>query len=86
MPTPPDSSEVIEITPEPTPTTAPVQVSEHRVQRGDTLTSIAKKYYGDNNDYVGKLGKYNNIPAPYNTIVIDQIIKIPPLEVLLEVE
>lgn len=86
VPTPPDDT--IEVTPEPTPTVtaAPVQVKEHTVKPGDTLTSIVKIYYGDNYDYVEKLGKYNNIPAPYNTIVIDQKIKIPPLEELLKVE
>ena len=75
-----------EATPEPTPTEAPVQITEHTVQSGDTLSSIARKYYGDNYTYVEKLGKYNNIPAPYDTIILGQKIKIPPMEVLLEVE
>lgn len=75
-----------EVTPEVTPTEAPVQITEYTVQRGDTLSSIARKHYGDNYAYVEKLGKYNNIPAPYDTIVLGQKLKIPPLEVLLEVE
>ena len=85
-PTPEAPPEDIEVTPEPTPTEAPVQVTEHIVQKGDTLSSIARKYYGDNFEYVEKLGKYNNIPAPYNTIILGQKIKIPPLEELLKVE
>lgn len=75
-----------EPTPEATPTEAPVQVTEHVVQSGDTLSSIARKYYGDDYIYIEKLGKYNNIPAPYNTIILGQKIKIPPLEELLKVE
>ncbi|NLX76896.1 MAG: LysM peptidoglycan-binding domain-containing protein [Clostridiaceae bacterium] len=75
-----------EPTPEPTPTeAAAAEVIEHTVQRGETLSSIARKYYGSD-AYYEKLGKYNNIPAPYNTISIDQKIKIPPLEELLKVE
>ena len=62
-----------------------MQITEHTVQSGDTLSSIARKYYGDNYTYVEKLGKYN-IPAPYDTIILGQKIKIPPMEVLLEVE
>ncbi|AGC67649.1 serine/threonine protein phosphatase [Thermoclostridium stercorarium subsp. stercorarium DSM 8532] len=73
-----------EPTEEPTPTEAPVQ--EYTVQQGDTLSSIARKFYGDNYIYVEKLGKYNNIPAPYDKIMLGQKIKIPPLDVLLEVE
>jgi len=86
-PTPtPEVTPEPEITPEPTITKAPVQVTEHIVQKGDTLSSIARKYYGDNYTYVEKLGKYNNIPAPYDTIILGQRIKIPPLEELLKVE
>jgi len=85
---PPDEPEDTPEEPEeePEPTEAPVQVTEHIVQQGDTLSSIARKYYGDNFIYVEKLGKYNNIPAPYNTIIIGQKIKIPPLDELLKVE
>lgn len=78
-----------EITPEPTEEPSPTEVpdvQEYTVQRGDTLSSIAKKFYGNDFIYVEKLGKYNNIPAPYNTIIEGQKIKIPPLEVLLETE
>jgi len=73
-----------EVTPEPTAT--PAEVKEHRVKPGDTLSKIARQYYGDDYGYVVKLGKYNGIPEPYDTIVIDQIIKIPPVDVLLKVK
>lgn len=82
---PEDTPEVTpEVTPEATPTEVPVQV--HIVQSGETLSSIARKYYGSDYTYIEKLGKYNNIPAPYNNIMLGQEIKIPPLEVLLQVE
>lgn len=73
-----------EVTPEatPEPTQAPAQMKTHKVQPGETLTAIAKQYYGDNWAYVEKLGMYNNIPAPYNTIVVGQELKIPPKEEL----
>jgi serine/threonine protein phosphatase PrpC/LysM repeat protein len=85
-PTPEATDEVTptpEITPE--PTKAAVEIREHRVRPGDTLSKIARQYYGDDYAYVEKLGKYNEIPEPYDTIVIDQIIKIPPIEVLMKV-
>ncbi|NLN64511.1 MAG: LysM peptidoglycan-binding domain-containing protein [Clostridiaceae bacterium] len=73
-----------EPTPEPTPTQAPVaEVKTHKVASGETLSSIARKYYGDNWVYVERLGMYNQIPAPYDTIVVDQILKIPPKEELM---
>lgn len=72
-----------EVTPEPSETT--IEVKEHRVKPGDTLSKIARQYYGDDYAYVEKLGKYNNIPEPYDKIVIDQIIKIPPIDVLMKI-
>ena len=80
-----------EATPEPTPeatpepTQPPAETKEHTVVSGDTLTSIAKKYYGDDNSLVEKLGKYNEIPEPYNNIILGQKIIIPPKEELLKI-
>lgn len=78
-----------EVTPErtpeatPTPTQAPVaEVKIHKVQKGETLSSIAKIYYGDNWIYVERLGMYNKIPAPYDNISIGQELKIPSKEEL----
>ncbi len=71
-----------EPTPEPTPEPTQTEIQEHVVEPGETLTSIARKYYGDNYIYVEKLGRYNKIPAPYDNIVIDQTLKIPPKQVL----
>lgn len=86
-PTTKDTGEVTptpEVTPE--PTKEPAKIKEHRVKPGDTLSKIAREYYGDGYTYVEKLGKYNGIPEPYNSIVIDQIIKIPPEDVLLKIK
>ena len=47
----------------------------YKVQRGDTLWSIAKKYMGDGSKYT-ELAKYNNIANP-NVIVPGTVIKIP---------
>lgn len=67
----------------PTPTQTPVaEVKIHKVQKGETLSSIAKQYYGDNWIYVEKLGMYNKIPAPYDKITIGQELKIPSKEEL----
>lgn len=84
--TPPPSDEPDEEvtpTPEPTPTPTPTpEIIEHKVKSGDSIHSITKKYYGDTS-LADKLCKYNNITDP-NKIKVDQIIKIPPKEVLLE--
>lgn len=70
--------------PTPAPTKAPsAEVKIHKVKKGETLSSIAKMYYGDNWIYVEKLGMYNKIPAPYNSIMIDQELKIPSKEELM---
>lgn len=81
----PEPDETPTPTPEvtPTPTQAPVaEVKIHKVQKGETLSSIAKQYYGDDWTYVEKLGIYNKIPAPYNNISIGQELKIPSKEEL----
>lgn len=68
--------------PMPAQTQAEAEIKEHVVVKGDTLSSIARKYYGDNYAYVERLGMYNKIPAPYDSIIVGQKIKIPPKEVL----
>ncbi len=85
----PEPTDAPEITPEatpqatPSPTQAPVaEVKIHKVKKGETLSSIAKQYYGDDWTYVEKLGMYNKIPAPYNNISVDQELKIPSKEEL----
>ncbi|MDD4297193.1 MAG: LysM peptidoglycan-binding domain-containing protein [Ruminiclostridium sp.] len=84
----PEITEAVTPTPEvtPQPTEAPHEVREHRVKQGDTLSKIARQYYGEDYVYVEKLGKYNGIPDPYNNIVIDQVLKIPPVDVLLKIK
>lgn len=80
-----------EFTPEPTdeppledtPTPTPVSSNEikiHTVAKGDTISKIARTYYGSS-DYGERLCKYNNISDP-DKIVIGQKIKIPPKEML----
>lgn len=85
-PAPTDAPELTpEATPQatPAPTQAPVaEVKVHKVKKGETLSSIAKLYYGDDWTYVEKLGMYNKIPAPYDNISIDQELKIPSKEEL----
>jgi nucleoid-associated protein YgaU len=85
-PAPTNAPEITpEVTPQatPTPTQAPVtEVKLHKVKAGETLSSIAKQYYGDDWIYVEKLGMYNKIPAPYNNISIGQELKIPSKEEL----
>ncbi len=70
-------------TPEETPTPTPNagEIINHVVKSGESINSIARKYYG-NTDLVGKLCTYNNISDP-NKIKIDQVIKVPPKDVLL---
>lgn len=67
-------------TPTPTPTPPSTEVKNHVVQKGESLSAIARKYYNDTS-LVDKLCKYNNISDP-NKIIQGQTIKIPPIEVL----
>lgn len=48
---------------------------EHSVKKGDTLSAICRKYYGNASLYP-KLAKYNTIKNP-NLLHIGQIIKLP---------
>ncbi|QEY34612.1 LysM peptidoglycan-binding domain-containing protein [Caproiciproducens galactitolivorans] len=52
------------------------KTSSCKVVKGDTLSAICRKYYGDSSLYA-KLAKYNGIKNP-NLIRIGQIIKLPP--------
>lgn len=70
---PVDNPEPVDSTPEP-------QIIEHVVKSGESISSITRKYYGDTS-LVNALCDYNNISNP-NSIKIDQVIKIPPKEVL----
>ena len=74
----PTEEPTIEPTPEPTPD--PASVSSHVVAKGDTMNTIARKYYGSD-AYAKKLCDYNGI-ANANLIQIGQKIKIPPKEEL----
>jgi serine/threonine protein phosphatase PrpC/LysM repeat protein len=74
--TPPDE----EPTPTPTPTPDSTEVRIHVVVKGDTMSGIARKYYGSA-DYARKLCDYNNIENP-DKIILGQKIKIPPLQEL----
>jgi LysM repeat protein/serine/threonine protein phosphatase PrpC len=64
----------------PEDTEEPGEIIEHKVRAGESLSGIVRKYYGDTS-LLDKLCKYNNIEDP-NKISVDQIIKIPPREVL----
>ncbi len=65
----------------PTPTPDAGEIINHVVKSGENINSIVRKYYG-NTDLVSKVCAYNNISDP-NKIKIDQVIKIPPKEVLM---
>jgi LysM repeat protein len=52
----------------------------YTVQRGDSLFTIAQKFYGDGDKY-RQLALYNQIRNP-NALEIGQILKIPPVEEL----
>lgn len=52
-----------------------ITATSYTVKKGDTLSAIARKFYGNANQYQ-KLATYNNIKNP-NIIRIGQIIKIP---------
>lgn len=70
-------------TPTPTPTPTPqasTDVKNHVVKKGDSISSIARTYYGDTS-LVDALCKYNNI-TDANKIILGQVIKIPPKDVL----
>ncbi|NLM75844.1 MAG: LysM peptidoglycan-binding domain-containing protein [Clostridiaceae bacterium] len=58
------------------------EIIEHVVKSGESINSIVKKYYNDLS-LIDKLCEYNNIENP-NLIKIDQVIKIPPKEVLMQ--
>lgn len=76
-----DPSETVEPTQDPTPTPTPSPaVQNHVVKKGDSISSIARAYYGDVS-LVDALCKYNDITDP-NKIIQGQVIKIPPKEVL----
>lgn len=76
---PDDTDGPDEETPTPSPT-PDAEIKEHRVKSGESLSSITREYYGDIS-LMDKLCKYNNISDP-NSIQVDQVIKIPPKEVL----
>ena len=52
-----------------------ITATTYTVKKGDTLSAIARKFYGNANQY-HKLATYNNIKNP-NIIWIGQVIKIP---------
>lgn len=75
--------EPVEVTPEPdTPTPAPAEseIKIHTVVQGDTISKIARMYYGSS-EYWPRLCEYNGISNP-DSIYIGQQIKIPPKEML----
>lgn len=57
---------------------APLSARRHKVQNGDTLGSIAYKYYGSSTpEFVEKLTRANNMKNP-NALQLDQELIIPP--------
>lgn len=56
----------------------------HTVVRGDTLSKIARKYYGDAGLYK-KLADHNGITNP-NLILVGQVVNIPPISEIQRTE
>lgn len=79
-PTEDPTEPVIVETPDPTPTPTPQAgtIQTHTVAKGDTISTIARKYYGTDS-LADELCTYNGITDP-NKIQIGQKIKIPPKE------
>jgi len=53
----------------------PQTMQTYTVVKGDTLSAICRRFYGDSTLY-GKLARYNNIPNP-NLIYVGQQIRLP---------
>jgi len=77
---PTDEPPLVDDTPTPTPTPSGGEIKIHTVVQGDTMSKIARTYYGSS-DYAMKLCEYNGITDP-DKIIIGQKIKIPPVEML----
>jgi LysM repeat protein len=61
-----------------TPAVSSMASSKHVVKNGDTLESIARKYYGSGTpDLISKIQRANNMKNP-NRLKLDQELTIPP--------
>jgi serine/threonine protein phosphatase PrpC/LysM repeat protein len=81
---PPEETPIIIVTQSPIPTIAstpdPETIQTYTIESGDTLFSIAKKFYSDSS-YAPSLAEYNNI-TNMNSILVGQKLKIPPKDQL----
>ncbi len=59
---------------------APVEVTVHEVVSGDTLSGIAKKYYGSGNLYMRIFEANRDVLDNPDLIKVGQKLKIPPKE------
>lgn len=57
-----------------------VSIQNYTIKKGDTLSAICRKYYGDSSLYK-KLASYNNIKNP-NLIIAGKTIKLPDKSLL----
>jgi len=55
--------------------------SIHKVQRGDTLDTLALKYY-NNPTYYWVLADFNRIQDPFDDLTVGMYLKIPTLSVI----
>ena len=85
MPTPAPTSAPAAPTPTAAPTEAPVtqQADEsqfYTIQRGDTLSKIAKQFYGNANKYMYIVEENTGVIQDPDKIYAGQVIRIPPLK------
>jgi len=75
LPTPPLQEPPTPDRPEPAPTPPPPAINTHVVQHGETLWSLAVKYYSDGQQWT-RIAQANNITDPAK-LRVGQVLKIP---------
>ena len=67
------------VTPRPTPPPQPAQVRSYRVQKGDSLYAISRKFYGDSS-HIDRIFQANRDSLPSkNSLKVGQTLRIPPV-------
>ena len=78
---PPSTSALETLAPESSAETQPVEESQfYTIQRGDTLSGIAKKFYGKANEYMYIFEENRGVIDDPDKIYPGQTIRIPPLQ------
>lgn len=78
---PPAAPESRAVAPEAPAKTQPAQESQfYTIQRGDTLSKVAKQFYGDANKYMHIFNENKGVIQDPDKIYPGQVIRIPPLK------